>query len=62
MHAVPESVVVRPQVWNWVMEPMLFATIGTSIVFSTLPSSTIPRSLLVVCTGTQRLTVLACFA
>lgn len=39
------------QVWNWIMEPMLFATIGTSIVFSTLPSETIPKSLLVVCTG-----------
>jgi hypothetical protein len=33
------------------MEPILFATIGTSIVFSELPASTIPLSLLVVCTG-----------
>jgi hypothetical protein len=39
------------QVWNWIMEPMLFATIGTSIVFSELPGNTIPLSLLVVCTG-----------
>jgi hypothetical protein len=38
-------------VWNWIMEPLLFATIGTSIVFKTLPSETIPKSLLVVCTG-----------
>jgi hypothetical protein len=42
------------QVWNWIMEPLLFATIGTSIVFSTLPSETIPKSLLVVCTGQCR--------
>lgn len=39
------------QVWNWVMEPLLFATIGTSIVFKELPAETIPKSLLVVCTG-----------
>jgi hypothetical protein len=39
------------QVWNWVMEPMLFATIGTSIVFAELPQGTIPKSVLVVCTG-----------
>lgn len=30
---------------------MLFATIGTSIVFAELPASTIPKSVLVVCTG-----------
>lgn len=35
------------------MEPLLFATIGTSIVFSELPSGTIPKSLLVVCTGVR---------
>lgn len=39
------------QVWNWIMEPMLFATIGSSIVFSKLPSNTIPKAVLVVCTG-----------
>lgn len=39
------------QVWNWIMEPILFATIGTSIVFSKLAPGTIPLSLLVVCTG-----------
>jgi hypothetical protein len=33
------------------MEPILFATIGTSIVFSKLAPGTIPLSLLVVCTG-----------
>lgn len=42
---------VMAKVWNWIMEPMLFATIGTSIVFSELPGNTIPLSLLVVCTG-----------
>jgi hypothetical protein len=33
------------------MEPILFATIGTSIVFSELAANTIPQALLVVCTG-----------
>lgn len=55
MHALPGCVDGCLQVWNWVMEPVLFATIGTSIVFSRLPSSTIPLSLLVVCTGMQQL-------
>jgi hypothetical protein len=35
------------------MEPMLFATIGTSIVFAELPQGTIPKSVLVVCTGAR---------
>lgn len=48
------------QVWNWVMEPMLFATIGTSIVFAELPQGTIPKSLLVVCTGMQASWALLC--
>eukprot|EP00878_Enallax_costatus_P024159 GHUV01025756.1.p1 GENE.GHUV01025756.1~~GHUV01025756.1.p1 ORF type:complete len:597 (+),score=94.95 GHUV01025756.1:384-2174(+) len=38
-------------IWNWIMEPMLFATIGTSIVFAKLPPETIPKAVLVVCTG-----------
>eukprot|EP00879_Flechtneria_rotunda_P028933 GHRR01031174.1.p1 GENE.GHRR01031174.1~~GHRR01031174.1.p1 ORF type:complete len:613 (+),score=115.99 GHRR01031174.1:727-2565(+) len=42
---------VAAAVWSWVMEPMLFATIGTSIVFSKLPPGTIPKAVLVVCTG-----------
>jgi hypothetical protein len=50
------------QVWNWLMEPMLFATIGTSIVFKNLPPQTVPKSLLVVCTGAAagRLVARAC--
>lgn len=61
---------VMAKVWNWVMEPMLFATIGTSIVFANLSSSTIPLAVLIVCTGgcsaavlqlRSRANVLACW-
>eukprot|EP00775_Hariotina_reticulata_P012218 gene12218-12356_t len=52
---------VAAVVWNWVMEPMLFATIGTSIVFSRLPGDTIPKSLLVVCTGLCLRTLVTAF-
>lgn len=38
-------------IWTWVMEPMLFVTIGSSIDFSTIGGGTIPRSILIVCTG-----------
>lgn len=33
------------------MEPMLFVTIGASINFQTLSSGTIPKSLVIICTG-----------
>ncbi|WIA18744.1 hypothetical protein OEZ85_003434 [Tetradesmus obliquus] len=52
---------VAAVVWNWVMEPMLFATIGTSIVFAELPQGTIPKSLLVVCTGLVLRTIITYF-
>lgn len=38
-------------IWSWVMEPMLFVTIGSSIYFKTLPSGTVPKSLVIICTG-----------
>lgn len=37
--------------WNWVWEPMLFVTIGSSIDFSTLDRGIIPKSLIIICTG-----------
>lgn len=33
------------------MEPMLFVTIGSSIDFQTLGSGTIPKALVIICTG-----------
>lgn len=38
-------------VWVWMMEPMLFVTIGASMNFSELATGTIPKSLLIICTG-----------
>lgn len=40
--------------WNWVWEPMLFVTIGSSIDFSTLDRGIIPKSLIIICTGKCR--------
>ena len=40
--------------WNWVWEPMLFVTIGASIDFSVLSAGTVPRSLIIICTGGWR--------
>ena len=37
--------------WQWIWEPMLFVTIGSSIHFKTLDSGTIPRSVAIICTG-----------
>lgn len=38
-------------VWLWIMEPMLFVTIGSSIYFKTLASGTIPKALIIICSG-----------
>jgi len=35
------------------MEPLLFGTIGTSIVFSRLQQTTIPKAVLIVLTGEE---------
>ncbi|PSC74772.1 mitochondrial sodium hydrogen exchanger 9B2-like [Micractinium conductrix] len=47
----PEIERVVAVVWNWVWEPMLFVTIGWSINFDTLDAGTIPKSLIIICTG-----------
>lgn len=38
-------------VWRWVMEPLLFVTVGSTLDFSTLSAGTIPKALIIVCTG-----------
>ena len=38
-------------IWIWIMEPMLFVTIGSSIKFDTLDTGTIPRSLVIIVSG-----------
>jgi NhaP-type Na+/H+ or K+/H+ antiporter len=38
-------------VWRWVMEPMLFVTVGSTLDFNTLSTGTIPKALIIVCTG-----------
>jgi len=38
-------------IWRWIMEPILFVTVGSTLDFSTISSGTIPKSLIIVCTG-----------
>lgn len=38
-------------IWRWVMEPILFVTVGSTLDFNTLSSGTIPKSVLIVLTG-----------
>jgi NhaP-type Na+/H+ or K+/H+ antiporter len=38
-------------VWRWVMEPMLFVTVGSTLDFETLSGGTIPKALIIVFTG-----------
>lgn len=38
-------------IWRWVMEPILFVTVGSTLDFSSLSSGTIPKSVLIVLTG-----------
>ncbi|KAK2076722.1 hypothetical protein QBZ16_005482 [Prototheca wickerhamii] len=47
----PEVERVLAIIWSWVMEPMLFVTIGSSIYFKTLPSGTIPKALAIIFSG-----------
>ena len=37
--------------WRFIMCPLLFGLIGTTINFKTLPSSTIPRSVAIIIAG-----------
>ncbi|KDD76338.1 hypothetical protein H632_c262p0 [Helicosporidium sp. ATCC 50920] len=50
-HYSPAIERVLAIIWNWLMEPMLFVTIGSSIVFANLAPGTIPKSILIICTG-----------
>ncbi|KAI8466952.1 MAG: Sodium/hydrogen exchanger family-domain-containing protein [Monoraphidium minutum] len=47
----PDVERVMAMVWNWVMEPLLFGTIGASIVFADLVPSTIPKSVAIILAG-----------
>jgi len=38
-------------IWRWVMEPLLFVTVGSTLDFSTLETGTIPKALIIICTG-----------
>lgn len=38
-------------VWRWIMEPILFVTVGSTLDFDKLSTGTIPKSVLIVCTG-----------
>jgi hypothetical protein len=38
-------------VWRWVMEPMLFVTVGSTLDFATISGGTIPKALIIVFTG-----------
>lgn len=38
-------------VWIWIAEPMLFVTMGASINFDTLDKGTIPKALIIICSG-----------
>ena len=42
---------VVAKVWNWVMEPLLFGTIGVSINFAKLSPGIIPTSLIIIISG-----------
>ena len=39
------------KLWMWVIEPILFTSIGSSIDFSTLQDGTVPKSIAIVCAG-----------
>jgi len=39
------------RIWDFVAEPLLFATIGATFKFDTLPAGTVPRAVLIVCSG-----------
>jgi NhaP-type Na+/H+ or K+/H+ antiporter len=38
-------------VWRWIMEPLLFVTVGSTLDFSTLTTGTIPKALIIIFTG-----------
>ncbi len=38
-------------VWRWVMEPILFVTVGASLDFASLPAGSVARAAVIVCAG-----------
>ena len=38
-------------IWRWIMEPILFATVGAILDFNDLESGTIPKAIAIVCCG-----------
>jgi len=38
-------------IWRWIMEPILFVTVGSTLDFSKITKGTIPKSVAIVCAG-----------
>jgi NhaP-type Na+/H+ or K+/H+ antiporter len=38
-------------IWRWIMEPILFATVGAILDFNDLDSGTIPKAIAIICCG-----------
>ncbi|KAI8100359.1 hypothetical protein M9435_006843 [Picochlorum sp. BPE23] len=38
-------------IWRWVMEPMLFSTVGALLNFSQIAGGTVPKAIAIVCLG-----------
>jgi solute carrier family 9B (sodium/hydrogen exchanger), member 1/2 len=47
----PEAERAMSVIWRWVMEPILFVTVGSTLNFDALSGGTIPRAVVIVCAG-----------
>ena len=47
----PDIERVVAKAWNWAMEPLLFGTMGSSIMFARLTAASIPKSVAIVAAG-----------
>ena len=47
----PECERLMSLVWRWIMEPILFVTVGSTLDFSKLETGTIPKSVVIVVCG-----------
>lgn len=47
----PEAERGMSVIWRWVMEPILFVTVGSALDFSEIESRTIPKSIIIICSG-----------
>lgn len=47
----PECERLMSLVWRWIMEPILFVTVGSTLDFAKLESGTIPKSVVIVLSG-----------